>query len=132
MTSRGEIEKELRSFGLLVGGIFALIGVWPLVVHHREFRLWAVCVASPLILLALLAPRFLAPVQRVWMRIGHVLGWINTQIILGLSFYLIFLPIGIVMRLLGKDSMNRRFLKEAKSYRVVRTSRPRTHLKNQF
>ena len=132
MSPKGENEKQLRSFGLLVGGIFALIGAWPLLVHQREAHLWAVCVATPLILLALLFPRFLAPVHKVWMRIGHVLGWINTRIILGFAFYLVFLPMGLVMRLLGKDPMNRQFLEEAESYRVARTPRPRTHLKHQF
>jgi hypothetical protein len=132
LTPKCEIEKQLKSFGLLVGGIFASIGVWPLLVHQRGVRLWAIYAASPLVILALLVPRFLAPIYKVWMGIGHGLGWINTRIILGLSFYLIFLPTAIVMRLLRKDPMNRQFLREAESYRVVRPPRPRTHLKHPF
>ena len=125
-------RKQLRSFGLLVGVIFGVIALWPRLVHQRPWRLWAVVVAVLLILPALVAPGILAPVHKVWMRIGHVLGWVNTRIILAISFYLIFLPMGLIMRLLGKDPMNRRFLKGEDSYRVPRKPRPASHLKHQF
>ena len=117
---------------MLVGSIFALIGFWPLLVHHRSARLWAIVAAVLLILPALAYPGILAPVHGVWMRVGHALGWINTRIILAISFYLIFLPWGLIMRMMGKDPMNRGFLKDAESYRVLRKPRPGSHLKHQF
>lgn len=66
------------------------------------------------------------------MRVGHVLGSINTKIILGIVYYGLITPMGIVMRLMGKDSMHRALAKEATTYRVVRAPRPRQHMRNQF
>jgi hypothetical protein len=66
------------------------------------------------------------------MTVGEVLGWINTRIILGGIFYLLFTPLGLCMRLRGKDPMRRTFSPEAESYRVVRQSRPSSHLWHQF
>jgi hypothetical protein len=60
-----------------------------------------------LIALALAWPRSLTQVYRLWMSVGEVLGWINSRIILGALFYLLFTPLGLCMRLRGKDSMRR-------------------------
>jgi hypothetical protein len=123
--------KKLRSFGFLVGGIFALLGLWPLV-FGKEARLWAVIPAAILISLAFLLPKSLGPIYRVWMKIGHVLGWINTRIILGVVFYGMFVPMGFIMRLAGKDSMRRRYDPEADTYRVPSAQRPGSHMLRQF
>ncbi len=123
--------KQLRSFGLLVGGIFTALGILPLL-FGKEVRLWAVSPAAVLIFLALLLPSSLGPVYRVWMVIGHVLGWINTRIILSVVFYGIFLPMGFVMRLAGKDPMRRQFQADADTYRVPCSPRPASHMFRQF
>ena len=96
--------KQLRSFGFLVGGIFALLGLGPLL-FGKEMRPWAVIPAGALLFLATVVPRSLAPIHRVWMKIGHVLGSINTKIILTVTFFGLFVPMGFVMRLAGKDPM---------------------------
>src|SRR5918996_5661343 len=119
--------KKLRSFGFLVGGIFALLGLWPLV-FGKEARLWAVIPAAILISLAFLLPKSLGPIYRVWMKIGHVLGWINTRIILGVVFYGMFVPMGFIMRLRGKDPMRRRYEPDANTYRVPRQPRDASHM----
>ena len=124
--------RQLRSFGLIVGGIFALIGLWRGVFGGGPVRLWALVAAILLILPALIYPRILLPLQRVWMVIGHALGWINTRIILGIVFYLLIAPIGMIMRLFGRDTMRRRFQPEVETYRIVRERRPGTHMKHQF
>src|SRR5919201_5825955 len=94
--------KQLRSFGLLVGGIFALLGVWPVVWRGQPLRLWSVILGGILMALALAWPRSLTQVYRLWMRVGEVLGWINTRIILSVLFYLLFTPVGVYMRLRGR------------------------------
>ena len=65
-------KKQLRSFGLLVGGIFAVIGLWPLVFRGEDPHPWALGLTGLLVLPALLYPRVLGPVHRVWMAIGQV------------------------------------------------------------
>src|SRR5712691_10843861 len=124
--------KRLRSFGLLVGGIFALLGVWPAVWRGQPLRLWSLILGGMLLVLALAWPRSLTRVYRVWMTVGEVLGWINTRIILGVIFYLLFTPLGLFMRFRGKDPMRRTLTPEAESYRVVRQPRPSSHMRHQF
>jgi hypothetical protein len=125
-------KKQLRSFGLIVGGIFALIGFWPVVIHSLDPRWWAVVIAILLMLPALVFPASLFWIHKGWMLLGHVLGWINTRIILGFIFYFVVTPIGVVRRWMGKDPMGRRPRPEIDSYRVVRKARPPTHLTRQF
>ena len=125
-------SKQLRSFGLTVGGIFALIGFWPAVVHSSDVRWWSVIVSGCLIIPALIFPRSLFWIHKGWMALGHILGWINTRIILGVVFYLVVTPMGIVRTWLGKDPMGRRLRPELDSYRVIRKPRPADHLKKQY
>ena len=125
-------RTQLRSFGLIVGGIFAAIGLWPAVVRGADVRLWCLGLAVVLILPAAIAPGVLAPAYRVWMALGALLGWVNTRIILGVVFFGLITPIGIILRLTGRDPMQRAFDPRATTYRVRRTSRPGTHLLRQF
>lgn len=125
-------RKELRNFGLIVGGIFGAISLWPLVVRGEDIRLWMAGLAVALIVPALVAPRVLAPAHRVWMLIGHVLGWINTRIILGLIYFLLFTPMALAFRIIGRDPMRRAFEPEATTYRVPQKPRPGTHMLRQF
>jgi hypothetical protein len=125
-------RKQLRSFGFTVGGIFALIGLWPLVVHGEGPRWWALILAACLLVPAAVFPKSLTLPFKGWMALGHVLGWINTRIILGFIFYLIVTPTGVIRRWLGKDPMGRRLRPDADSYRVPRTPRPPSHLTKQY
>lgn len=125
-------KTQLRSFGLIVGGIFLLIGAWPAVRRGADIRSWAVIVAALLIAPALVVPMALRPVYTLWMAVGEVLGWLNTRIILGLAFYIVLTPIGLVLRLLGHDPMRRSFEPRAASYRVAKEMRPASHLKKPF
>jgi O-antigen/teichoic acid export membrane protein len=124
--------SQLRSFGLIVGGVFAFLGLWPQVYHGSSPRLWALTVAVMLILPALIFPSSLRPFYQGWMKVGQLLGWINTRIILGVIFYLLFFPVGLIMRLFGRDPMNRKFDSDATTYRVTRQPRPGSHMKHQY
>jgi hypothetical protein len=125
-------NKQLRSFGLIVGGVFGGIGVWPLVIRAAQPRWWAVIVAAVLLLPALVYPQSLYWPNKGWMMLGHVLGWVNTRIILGVIFYLVVTPIGIFRRWLGKDPMGRHLRPDLNSYRVPRGSRSASHLRKQY
>ena len=123
---------QLRSFGLIVGGIFACIGVWPALWRGQPPRLWGLILGGVLMVLALVRPRSLAQVYRLWMTVGEVLGWINTCMLLGVFFYGLFTPLGVLMRLRGQDPMRRTWAPEADTYRVVRQPRPASHMRHQF
>ena len=123
---------QWRSFGLIVGGAFALVGAWPIVRSGQGPRIWSLALSGLLIASALVYPPILRYPYDYWMRLGRALGWINTRIILSVLFYLIFTPIGVIRRWLGWDPMRRAFDPGAPSYRQVRPPRPGSHMKRQF
>ena len=125
-------ERELRRFGLLVGGIFAVIGVWPLVVRGGTPRLWAGVAAAALVLPALVAPARLRPIHRYWMALANALGWFNTRLVLGTLFLVLITPVGLIRRLFHPDPLGRRFRPDLNTYRVPRQSRAPDHLRHQF
>src|SRR5215831_5234351 len=94
-------KRTLRQFGLMVGGIFLLIGFWPFVFRQEAVRLWAVVPGTVLVAAGVAIPGILHKIYKGWMFIGHVLGWINTRIILGVVFYGIVTPMGMILRLTG-------------------------------
>ncbi|MFZ3012109.1 MAG: SxtJ family membrane protein [Nitrospira sp.] len=125
-------RKELRQFGLLVGAVFTVIGLWPLVFRGEPLRLWAIGLGGLLIACGGILPQLLAPVHKGWMWVGHILGWINTRILLSIVFYALVTPIGLVFRLMGKGTMRQGFAESSATYRVVRSPRPHSHMKYQF
>ena len=125
-------RKQLRSFGLTVGGIFAVIGLWPILFHNQGPRWWAVVLAVLLLVPALVFPLSLSWVYKHWMALGNILGWINTRIILGLVFYLVVTPTGMIRRLLGRDPMGKVIRADLNSYRIIRKPRPPSHLRRQY
>ena len=110
--------KQLRQFGLIMAGMvisfFALL--IPLI-WEFALPLWPWVVAALFAALALSAPRLLQPVYVVWMKVGAILGWINTRLILGVVFFLIFVPIGIVIRTV-KDPLRRKLHEPIDTYRI--------------
>ena len=126
-------NKQLRSFGLIVGGIFGIIGIWPLIFRGEVPRFWAIGTAACLMLSGLVLPRCLSPIYRIWMALGQILGKINTRVILSLIFYGLFTPAAIFRRLVfSRDPLHCRFDPEKKSYRVLRKRRAKDHLARQF
>jgi hypothetical protein len=130
--SRTNERRQLRDFGLIVGGIFGAIGLWPLVWRQEDLRVWALVLAGVLVVPALLAPRILAPAHRFWMALGAILAWVNTRILLGVVFYGLVTPMGLAMRLMGRDPMHRKLDQATESYRVRCQPRPAAHMTRQF
>ena len=108
-----------RSFGLVFAGFFAVLSLWPLL-RGRPPRLWALAVAAVFLLIAATVPALLHPLNRLWMRIGLLIGKVTNPIITGIMFYLVFTPAGYLMQLLGKDLLRLRTDPEAASYWIRR------------
>jgi hypothetical protein len=98
--------KEIRSFAWIVSAALLLIAAYQ---GWRGAAQWVwitlLAIAAVLLLGAAVAPSLLRPVYRAWMRLGEVLAWVNTRIILTLVFFLVVTPIGLVMRLFGRSPM---------------------------
>ena len=126
-------KNDLRSFGLLTGCIAALLfGLLLPWLFSFNYPLWPWFVGGALITVAIILPTGLKPIYAIWMRIGLVLGWINTRIILALVFYLLFFPVSLILRVLGKDPMARKFEPSQMSYRVVRENTEREHMEKPY
>jgi len=95
--------KELKDFGLLMTWAFPLfIGVIAPWVLGKGLQWWTLWVSLFFISLAILAPKLIYWPYKVWMFIGGIIGFINTRIILGITFYLLIFPIGLLLRILNK------------------------------
>lgn len=113
--------SDFRKFGFLIGGVVAVFfGAFSPWRHGHAIPLWPWIFASVLVGVAVLFPQVLKPFYAAWMRLGDILGWVNSKIVMAILFYLCILPVGLLMRLGGKDPMARRTLPDAKSYRIPR------------
>lgn len=119
-----------RSFGLVFAVVFAIIGVYPLV-GDGGVRVWALVVAGVFLLLALLLPRALAWPNRLWFKLGMLLGAIVAPLVMALVYIVAVLPTGLLFRLAGKDLLRLRFDRNASSYWIKR-EHPVGSMKNQF
>ena len=121
-------RAELRKFGfILAAGIVILFGIFfPLLRQGGiQWAGWPWLAAPILVVISLIAPMALGPLNRAWLFIGHILGYINTRIILGIIFLFIFTPCAFILKLLGKDLMQRKMEPQLSSYRAD-SSQPKT------
>lgn len=108
-------EKTLGNFGLLffvVLGAMAGVSYWKGSSHWP----WFIAGSGLFLILGLFFPYLLKSFYRVWMVFAHLLGWIMTRVIVTLTFFLIFTPVGIILRMLGKDLLNKRIDRSASTY----------------
>ncbi len=126
-------RKGLREFGLVTGGIFAgLFGLFFPWLLEIGIPLWPWILGGVLALWALVAPASLRPVYYWWMRFALLLSRVTTPIILGVVFFLVILPVALVMKIVGRDPMARRFNERAASYRVSSHRAPRENMEKPY
>lgn len=123
----------LRKFSLiaagLIAGVFGLAMPW-LYGHSRS--LWPWIIAAVLVLWGLLLPASLRLVYRAWMSLALVLAKVNSYLLLSLVFIFIISPAGILMRLLGYDPLQRKFLGQAVSYRKTSAAKKTDHMQKPY
>jgi hypothetical protein len=122
-----------RSFGLVFAGAFLLITAWPLL-HGATPRWWASGVAAVFALVAVMRPTLLAGLNRLWIKLGVFLGKLVSPIALGVLFFGVLVPIGVLMRLAGKDPLRLKCDAGAASYWIPRKppGPPPDSMTNQF
>ena len=115
-------QKTLKEFGFLMAFIFPLLIGWFLpFIQGDPFRYWTLCISIPSLIFAILRPELLIFPYRIWMKIGHLLGWLNSRIILSLVFLVVLQPIALIMRAFGHDPLRIKNLSQ-KSYREIKTN----------
>ncbi|MBN1592250.1 MAG: hypothetical protein JW941_03250 [Candidatus Coatesbacteria bacterium] len=120
----GNEIKQLRTFtGVLLALVVVLTTVRYIIRGYPEgvpVGLVLACIAAVIFIIALAAPRPLIPAFRIWMIIAHAIGWCMTRLLLTSMFYLVFTPIGIIMRLVGRDPLHRDFRSSKTSFWIAK------------
>jgi len=122
-----------RTFGLVFTAFWALVAFLPLVRNHRP-RWWAAALSGSFLVVALVAPDVLAPLNRLWTALGILLHRVTNPILLGILFYCVFTPFGWLLRLTGKDFLRLKRPRDSESYWIARQPpgpEPQT-MSNQF
>ena len=118
-----------RSFGIVFFIVFLLIALYPLI-YSEEIRIWSVIISIIFLVLGLLKSKILTPLNKLWFKFGILLGKVISPLIMGIIFFLVVTPIGLIMRLLGKDLLNLKY-SDTKSYWIEKSDQKST-MKNQF
>ena len=118
-----------RSFGIVFFIVFILVALYPLI-YSGDIRIWSIVLSLIFLTLGLLNSKILTPLNKIWFKFGIILGKIISPIIMGVIFFLVVTPIGLLMRFLGKDLLNLKYNKN-KSYWIEKNG-PKSKMKNQF
>ena len=118
-----------RSFGLVFSIVFLLIAIYPLI-NSEELRVWSLIIAIIFLVLGLINSKILTPLNKLWFKFGLLLGRIVSPVIMAVIFFLVVTPIGLFMRMIGKDLLNLKFNKN-KSYWIEKSG-PKSKMSNQF
>ena len=118
-----------KSFGFLFFIVFFILGIWPLI-NSESPRLWSIILSFLFLISALVNASFLNPLNRIWIKFGEILGLIIAPVVMFFIFFILITPLSFVVRLLGKDLLNKKFLKES-SYWIKRKKAPGS-MKRQF
>lgn len=112
-----------RNFGFVFCSIMTIIALWP-VISGNGPRIWLLLMAALLLAVTLAAPHLLRPLNRLWFRFGLLLGAIIAPIVMALVYFLAFLPIGLLLRIMGKDLLSTRLEPDRTSYWIERKEPP--------
>ena len=118
-----------RSFGIVFFIVFLLIALYPLL-KGNDLRIWSLVISFIFLVLGLINSKILTPLNRLWFKFGLLLGRFISPLIMGIIFFVVVTPIGIIMRLLKKDLLNLKYNKK-KTYWIDKSG-PKSKMKNQF
>ena len=111
-------NNQNRSFGILFFIVFVLIGIWP-ILNGNSIRFWSIFIAIIFLTLGLLNSNILKPLRLVWIKLGEILGKIIAPIVMGIIYFIIVTPIGLFLKIIGKDLLKINFSKD-NSYWIKR------------
>ena len=118
-----------RSFGIVFFIVFLLIALYPLL-KGNDLRIWSLLISFIFLALGLINSKILTPLNKLWFKFGLLLGRFISPLIMGIIFFVVVTPIGIIMRLLKKDLLNLKYNKKETYW--IDKSGPKSKMKNQF
>ena len=133
MSNSKNIKNNLpteKNFGLTFACVFIIIGLWPLF-SSEPIRLWSFIVSIILVIISFTFSKILRPFNKWWFKFGLLLRSVVSRIVIPLVFYLVVTPMGLLMRLLGKDFLGKKFKPDSSSYWMDK-NKERISMKDQF
>ena len=118
-----------KSFGVVFFIVFLIVGLFPLI-NDQEMKVWSLLISLIFLILGLINSTILTPLNKIWFKFGILLGKIVSPIIMGMIFFLVVTPIGILMKILKKDLLNLKYNND-QSYWIEKNE-PKSKMKNQF
>ena len=118
-----------KSFGIVFFIVFLLIAIWPLL-SSNEIRIWSLVISFIFLILGIFNSKILTPLNKLWMKFGLFLGGIISPIIMGIIYFAVVTPTGLIMRILGKDLLMLK--KNDKETYWIEKNDPKSSMKNQF
>ena len=118
-----------RSFGIVFFVVFLLISLYPLL-NEENIRIWSLIISFIFLVLGIFNSKILSPLNKVWFKFGILLGKVISPVVMGLVFFLVVTPTGILMKIFRKDLLNLKF-NNNKSYWIEKKG-PKSKMKNQF
>ena len=116
-----------RSFGFVFAALFFLIGIYP-IIYSEELRIWSLIIATLFLFLGAINSKILNPLNFLWFKFGMYLGKIISPLIMGIIFFLVVTPIGLLMKMFKKDLLDLKY-NSKKTYWIKKTG-PKSKMKN--
>ncbi len=118
-----------RNFGIVFSIVFLIISLWPLL-SQNDIRIWSLIISGIFLILGLINSKLLLPLNKIWFKFGILLGNFIAPIVMGIVYFMVVTPTGLIMRLLGKDLLNLK--KNNKDTYWIEKDNSNSDLKNQF
>ena len=118
-----------RNFGIVFSIVFLIISLWPLL-SQNDIRIWSLIISGIFLILGLINSKLLLPLNKIWFKFGILLGNFIAPIVMGIVYFMVVTPTGLIMRLLGKDLLNLK--KNNKDTYWIEKDNSNNDLKNQF
>jgi len=118
-----------KSFGIVFFIVFLIIAIWPLL-NGYEIRYWSLIISIAFLILGILNSKILTPLNKIWFKIGILLGNVISPIVMSIIFFLVVTPTSLIMKLFGKDILGIK-KNRSKSYWIEKSG-PKSKMKNQF
>jgi len=118
-----------KSFGIVFSVVFFIIAIFP-ILNNDNIRVWSLVISLIFLVLGLINSKLLSPLNKIWFKFGLILSKVVSPLIMGIIFFLVVTPIGILMRILKKDLLNLKY--NNKNTYWIKKKELESTMKNQF
>ena len=118
-----------KSFGIVFFFVFLLVSIYPLI-NDGNLRIWSFVISIIFLILGILNSKILSPLNKIWFKFGLLLGKIISPVVMGIIFFIVVTPTGLILRLFQKDVLNLKFNNNNTYW--IEKSGPKSNMKNQF